>query len=132
MFGIKNKKSVPMVTIWDKAPHFPTPAQPSVIYHEDELYMGLDTLNNDEYSVVLFLNVIEYIIQPFANESLGKHKYYKYGLEQYQFNIINNSPKVEEWALLKPKHWVITFGDETHDVLSEKCIVLGENIKAKS
>ncbi|MES9970196.1 MAG: hypothetical protein ABW092_09195 [Candidatus Thiodiazotropha sp.] len=127
MFGSNEK---PTVTIWEEVPSFPTWAYPSVYYNGSDVLVCFETRDEGKYSIVFFEGVIEYLIQLFTDESLGGHECSKYGLNSYEFNIVNSSPKLEKWRVLKPKHWVITFKDETLDVISKECRILEAILEA--
>lgn len=117
---------------WSDAPHFPTWAHPSAYYNGSDLLLCFEAAEENSYSVVVFSGVIEYIVQPFTDETLGYHPFYKYGLKQYEFNVINFSPKTEKWASLKAIHYVITFKDETHDLIARGCEVILQTVSAKT
>lgn len=130
MFGKSPQKI--SITKWNEAPHFPTWAHPSAYYNGSDLLLCFEAAEEDSYTVVMFSGVIEFIVQPFTDESLGHHPLYKYGLKKYEFNIINFSPKTEKWTSLKAMHYVITFKDETHDLVARDCKVILESVLAKS
>lgn len=132
--------SEPKVEEWNGAPQMDTGApMPSLAVREDGLYVAyaLSGLGSG-YAVVRFSNVLQHIFGYPNDEALGEHPLYKVGLAFYAFNEIKNSPYVRELATrngrafpgseeryLKWRHWIVTFHDETLEVIGEDIEFLG-------
>ncbi|MBD9417514.1 hypothetical protein IB234_23360 [Pseudomonas sp. PDM16] len=118
--------------IWSDAPQFPSWADPSFYSDSGDLYMCFEAHTEETFTTVRFEGLIEMSIQPFTEENLGSHEFYKFGLKQYEFNILKNSSKISYWKALNPTHWVITFQDRTIDVIAKECVIIAKAIPAKS
>ena len=92
----------------------------------------------EEYAVVQFNNVLQHTFGYPNDEALGMHPLYKFGLAFYAFNEVINSPYVADIAnrndkqfpgskerYLKFRHWVVTFHDETLEVVGLSAKVIG-------
>ena len=92
----------------------------------------------EDYAVVRFDGVIQYTFGYPNDEALGGHPLYPAGLEVYAFNEVVNSPYVHELGLRnavcfpgtemlyqKLRHWIVTFHDETLEVIGNDVSFLG-------
>ena len=90
------------------------------------------------YAVVSFSGVLQHTFGYPNEDVLSEHPLYSLGLEAYAFNEIANSPYVGELAArnarafpeskaryLKHKHWIVTFHDETLEVVANAVEFLG-------
>jgi len=117
-------------TVLFDAPTFPTWAHPATHYSGSDLYMCFETHEDNVYSIVLFGGVIEYRIQPLTDESIWKHQYFAAGLKSFEFHLLTNSPLAQPWP--GSEHWVITFKDETHDVVAKSYAVISKGVHSSS
>ena len=94
--------------------------------------------NLENYAVVQFSNVLQHTFGYPNDEALGMHPLYQSGLTFYAFNEVLNSPYVADLAnrnekqfpgskdhYLKFRHWIVTFHDETLEVIGLSAKVIG-------
>lgn len=124
----------PRVTIWSEAPKLALPESPSLLVDSRSILLAYETAGTkkDTYAVVRFTDVIDHRLSPINDEGLGKHAYAKFGLEWYSFNEVSDSKEVLEWAVLRARHWVVTFKDVTLDVLAAEASVVARDLSATS
>jgi hypothetical protein len=83
----------------------------------------------DLYCALLkFGGVSEHYIGPPNDEALHLHPLYKHGLGAYDFFEIHGSPK----AIGPLHHWIITFHDETVEVVAENAHVLSRRVPGEN
>jgi hypothetical protein len=121
-----------IVSIIEDMPRFPTHAHPSIAYNGSDAWIAFEAQKQGTFSVVVAENVFEYHIQPINDEGLNKHPLCSAGLRAWEFHLIENSLKTKEWKVLNQKHWIITFKDETHDIVAKELKIIEHSISAKS
>lgn len=101
--------------------------------------------DQDEYAVVKFEGVLQHTFGYPNDEALSVHPLYDKGLVFYAFNEVLVSPYVAELARRNEaifpgskflyetrRHWIVTFHDETLEVIGNTAVVLGQKIAASS
>ena len=91
-----------------------------------------------EFAVVKFADVLQHIFGYPNDEALGGHPLYELGLTFYAFNVVKDSPYIDELnkrnASMFPgnntmygdySHWVVTFHDDTLEVVARTVEVAG-------
>src|SRR4051812_3214030 len=120
-------EAIPHITTWSPAPKYCIPNDPALLADSRNLWLAYPTMaepRGEMYAVVRFDHVIGHRLWPVNDEGIGKHPYCKFGLKWYTFNEVIDSPEAIEWKALSARHWVITFKDNTLDVLAESAVVL--------
>lgn len=133
-------KSDPKVVEWSDAPQMDTGAPiPSIVLREEGLYVAYAVSGQgQDYAIVRFRGVLQHTFGYPNDEALGQHPLFKIGLKFYAFNEVVASPYVEDLAkrnekafpgragrILERRHWVVTFHDETLEVIGEVVEFLG-------
>jgi hypothetical protein len=59
------------------------------------------------------------------DEALQGHSLYRFGLKPYGFFVVENSPH-RPGIYSRFQHWIITFHDETLEVIAMRGIVIGQ------
>jgi hypothetical protein len=125
--------SAPKASIWMAAPEPGIPDVPALLCDSDNLWLAyvVAPSTDERFAVVRFSRVIDHRLSPINDEGLGEHPYAKAGLQWYSFNELTGSEEVNRWAALRARHWVVTFKDNTLDVVAEKAEVVIASIQAK-
>lgn len=133
-------KSSPKIVEWTDTPQMDTGAPcPAIALREDGLYVAYSVAQReDEYAIVRFGGVLQHVFGYPNDEALGQHPLYEAGLKFYAFNAVIDSPHVRELAernerafagsrvrFLERRHWVVTFHDETLEVVGMSIEFLG-------
>nr|WP_320131523.1 hypothetical protein [uncultured Holophaga sp.] len=108
--------------ICNQAPLIGIPEPPAVFSDTRDLLVSYESDSESDFVIVRFEHCIEHRLTPINDEGLGKHPYSKSGLDFYSFHEIVNSPEAEPWKALKIKHFVLTFKDNTLDVLAQSFV----------
>jgi hypothetical protein len=135
----------PKITQWLDAPVPASYDSPVLHITERELFISylvapvaLLVDDQEECAVVKFDGVSVFTYGYPNDEALPGHPLIGFGLEYYSFNVIENSPRIEEMkkqnAVCFPdsgrlwnnrKHFVVTFQDETLEVVCNEISFLG-------
>lgn len=128
----------PKVTIWQDAPKLALSDGPAILCDSNNLwlsYLIASSLPN-RYAVIRFMDVIDHRLSPINDEGIGEHPYAEAGLEWYSFNEITDSAETIKWSVLTAgliaRHWVITFKDNTLDVIARGAEVVTADRQATS
>src|SRR6478672_1219838 len=108
--------SQPHVTTWSEAPELAIPEPPALLSNSSDLWLAYETTaepRGEIYAVVRFRHVIDHRLSPINDEGIREHAYAAAGLKWYTFNEVVGSAEAARWRALKPRHWVITFKDNT-------------------
>jgi hypothetical protein len=87
---------------------------------------------DDLVAVVQFDGVIDHHLSPINDEGLGKHTYARAGLRFYSFNELSGSEESSRWSALNARHWVVSFKDNTLDVVARSAEVVRTGVSARS
>lgn len=82
------------------------------------------------YAIVQFMDVFDHRLSPINDEGMQSHPYAKAGLQFYAFNEIRGSSETMKWSALRARHWVVTFQDNTLDVVAVGAKVVAREIEA--
>jgi hypothetical protein len=130
----------PKADEWHGAPQMDLGApMPSISLREDGLYVAYALSGVcGEYAVVRFTGVHQHTFGYPNDEALGVHPLYRAGLQFYAFNEVKDSPYIQELAArnsqvfpesaeryLRWRHWIVTFHDETLEVIGDDVEFLG-------
>ena len=86
-----------------------------------------------EYFAVLeFTDVKRFFMGPPSDESLYDHHLHKLGVDYYSFNKLETSPELSDPDNNEYCHWVVTFHDETLQVIAKNATVKSRRIDAGS
>lgn len=98
----------------------------------------------EEFAIVKFSGVLQHVFGYPNDEALGGHPYYKLGLHFYAFNVISDSPYLDELGKRNVQvfvgsdsifrglvHWIIPFHDETLEVIGRSAEFAGR-VEAKN
>jgi hypothetical protein len=77
-------------------------------------------------AVLRFDGVVSHHLGPPSAEKLYKHPLHSFGLEFYQFHEAFNTPALTEHK--GKRHWIITFHDETLEVIADQATVVERDI----
>ena len=132
------------ISEWSGAPQMDTGApMPSIVVDDRELYVGYivrdsESVDGASYAVVRFSGVSQHTFGYPNDEALDGHPLYTFGLAFYAFNEIANSPCLKELAarnakshpgseprFLRRKHWIVSFHDETLEVIGDSVEFIG-------
>lgn len=147
MFGL----SKPALIEWTEPPQMETGApEPAIIADDNGLLVAYrvrdDNVQGPEelFGRVFFETVLQSKFGYPNDEVLAGHPLYKYGLGAYAFYKITNSPWIAELQKMNsvhPKHsggwasqyghWIVTFHDETLEVIGQSARTLS-SVRSKS
>jgi hypothetical protein len=128
------KNNVPTASIWSEAPVPGIPEPPALITESNRLWLAYYRAADDQgaIAVVRFTDLIDHRLSPINDEGLGSHPYAGAGLQFYSFNELSGSPETLRWSGLKGRHWVITFKDNTLDVIATSGDVMVRSMASSS
>ena len=137
-------KPVPVIERWTDPPNMDPGAPRPELYFSRDLYCTYYLPDDGNYSgneqivVLRFSGVLHFSLGHPNDEALHGHPLYQSGLEPYGFFRILNSPLIVEiearnavhkhhrpGIYSKFTHWIVTFHDETLEVVSRDASVLG-------
>ena len=132
------------ISEWSGAPQMDTGApMPGIALHDRALYVSYivrdsEHVGGESYAVVRFSGVSQHTFGYPNDEALAGHPLFSAGLSFYAFNEVANSPYLQELAarnarthpgseprLLKRKHWIVSFHDETLEVVGDAVEFMG-------
>jgi hypothetical protein len=137
------------VSEWKGAPQMETGApMPTIIADGRNLFVAYFVASSanaasdeDSYAVIRFSGVLQHTFGYPNEDAMAHHPLYKRGLQAYAFNEITHSPHVNAIAernsaiftnskshILSCKHWIVTFHDETLEVVGDKAECLGTTL----
>src|SRR5579862_4967114 len=126
--------SAAKATIWKDPPELATPESPALFYDasKNDLWLAYAVARSSplRYAVVRFTEVIDHRLSPINDEGIGKHPYCGAGLRFYTFNELTASAETKQWAELRARHWVVTFKDNTLDVIAGGAEVMARDLEA--
>ena len=124
--------SKPAASIWTAAPELGIPEPPALVAESDRLWLAYFRATDDAVAVVRFSGVIDHRLSPINDEGLGRHPYARAGLQFYSFNELMHTEETLRWSVLGARHWVITFKDNTLDVVAKSAEVVQQAMAATS
>jgi hypothetical protein len=126
--------SSPQSIVWKDAPEFTVPDTKALLWDSGDLWLCYAMAHNSplRYAIVQFPDVIDHRLSPINDEGIGKHPYAKAGLQFYAFNEITRSRETIEWSVLRARHWVVTFKDDTLDVVASGAKIVATDLQASS
>ncbi|NKF24502.1 hypothetical protein [Solimonas marina] len=127
------------VVEWLAAPQMTIGApMPAIYWSDSRLFVAYETPNRNEYSVVVFEGVLQHTFGYPNDEALAGHPLYGVGLQLYAFNEVLGSPQVRDLTARNTaifpgahnpfhgvRHWLVSFHDETLEVLGKSVSHLG-------
>jgi len=116
---------------WTEAPRIRIPEGPSLLSDQDALWLSYET-EPEIHAVVKFQRLIDFRLSPINDEGLGRHPYSASGLVWYTFHEILNSAENLRWHHCGARHWVISFKDNTLDVVATDVSILSHATPAPS
>jgi hypothetical protein len=119
-------------SIWSIAPEPAIPEPPAIVSDSYNLWLAYYHSPGERIAVVRFSGLVDHRLSPINDEGLGQHPYAKFGLKFYSFNELTGSVEIQRWSSLGVRHWVITFKDNTLDVLARTGEVLVSSMSAPS
>jgi hypothetical protein len=127
----------PKVSIWKDAPELAIPDVPALICDSNNLWLCYAVAHSapKSHAIIQFTEVIDHRLSPINDEGLGKHPYCKAGLQFYAFNEIVDSKETIEWSVpnvLIARHWIITFKDNTLDVIARGARIVAKDLHTNS
>jgi hypothetical protein len=121
-------------TVWKDAPELATPESPALFYdaNANDLWLAYAVARTSplKFAVVHFTGVIDHRLSPINAEGIGKHRYAQSGLAFYSFNELKETEETKQWAVLNARHWVVTFQDNTLDVIAGDAQVMARDLEA--
>jgi hypothetical protein len=128
--------SLPQSFIWKDAPQLSIPDLPAIFCDWRGLWLcyatALSPSDSARYAIIQFIDVIDHRLSPINDEGIGQHPYFNAGLQCYAFNEITGSVETLKWAVLKARHWAVTFKDNTLDVVARDAKVVAIDLQASS
>lgn len=122
----------PKSSIWPDAPTPAIPEPPALASDSDTLWLAYFDAIDGAITVIHFDSVIDHHLSPINDEGMGQHAYAKAGLQFYAFNELVQTDETQRWSALKARHWVVTFKDNTLDVVAAKAEVVVASMNAAS
>ena len=119
-------------SIWSDAPDPGIPEPPALVAASDQLWLAYFTAEDDKVAVVRFFGLIEHWLSSINDEGLGRHPYARAGLQFYSFNELVGSEETLRWSASRARHWVITFKDNTLDVVATSAEIVESGMVATS
>ncbi len=122
--------NVAVATEWAEAPEVGIPEPPALFSDTRDLWLAYEVApsSSNRYAIVKFGQVIDHRLWPINDEGIGKHPYATAGLKFYSFHEIYQSREVLMWAALNARHWVVTFKDNTLDVVAENVAIVATDL----
>lgn len=121
-----------ITSIWSLPPELGIPEPPTLLAESDNLWLAYFRAADDAIAVVRFTGVIDHHLSPINDEGLGRHPYARVGLQFYSFNELTGSQETLRWSGLRARHWVITFKDNTLDVVAHSGEVITSSMSSSS
>src|SRR5262245_44767281 len=122
--------STPRASVWTEAPEPGIPESPALIADSDSLWVAYCRAADHGVAVVQFWGVIDHRLSPINDEGLGRHPYARAGLKFYTFHEVVGSAEADRWSSLGARHWVVTFKDNTLDVVARSAEVFVSSVSA--
>ena len=119
-------------TIWTLAPELGIPESPALLVESSTLWLAYFEPLNQSVAVVRFTGLIDHRLAPIGDEGLGRHPYVSSGLQPYSFNELIGSEETIRWKWSGAKHWIVTFKDETLDVVARDGEVVASGLAVAS
>jgi hypothetical protein len=126
-------------SVWEEPPQMCCGApMPAVLTTELDLYFAyiISGLGEERYAVVKFHSPMQHIFGYPNDEAFGGHPLSNLNIQHYAFNVIDNSPYINELSQRNSvcfpgtnynfKHWVVPLHDETLEVICDKASYVGE------
>ena len=119
----------PRAVIWTDAPEVGIPEWPALVTNCDDLLLAYEVApcGSRTYAVVRFSGLVDHRLSPINDEGLGQHPYVQSGLQFYSFHEVEASPEALRW---NARHWVVTFKDQTLDVVAADVAIVRREIRA--
>ena len=137
--------SVPKLERWTEPPAMDTGSPRPELYYSNGLYCtyylpDFVSADKEQIAVLRFEGVLHFSMGHPNDEGLQGHSLYEHGLTQYDFFFVLNSPLIAEietrnsvhmWhrpgIYSQFKHSIVTFHDETLEVVSKRASFLGSS-----
>ncbi len=133
-----------LITIWLDPPPMDTGAPMPAVYSDETgltcaYFVGAKHHRSGSTALLHFEGVLYYAMGYPNDEALDAHPLYEHGLKHYGFHLISESPLIADLdrrnRMHEPhvvgryqkdfRHWVVTFHDETLEVVGRSARVLG-------
>ncbi len=92
-----------------------TVRNPAIFDSGRDVWLAYETHGSS--AILGFSDVIQFTRTPDNVDQIAK---YSFKVEYYQFNEYPDAPLVQKWQALNPRFWIISFHDETVEILFEK------------
>ncbi|MEX3772934.1 hypothetical protein [Pseudomonas sp. MYb118] len=115
-------------SIWAVAPELGIPESPALLVESGNLWLAYFQALNESLAIVRFSGLIDHRLMPIGDEGLGRHPYVLAGLQPYSFNELIGSEETVSRPYSNARHWVITFKDETLDVIARTGEVMASGL----
>lgn len=119
-------------SIWAVAPAPGIPESPALLVESGNLWLAYFEPGNECLAVVRFTGLIDHRLVPIGDEGLGRHPYVLSGLQPYSFNELIGSEETIGRPYSGARHWVVTFKDETLDVIARTGEVIASGLTLTS
>jgi hypothetical protein len=119
-------------SIWAVAPALGIPESPALLVESGNLWLAYFQALNESLAVVRFTGLIDHRLMPIGDEGLGRHPYVLAGLQPYSFNELIGSEETVSRPYSSARHWVVTFKDETLDVIARTGEVIASGLTLAS
>jgi hypothetical protein len=119
-------------SIWAVAPALGIPESPALLVESGNLWLAYFQALNESLAVVRFTGLIDHRLMPIGDEGLGRHPYGLAGLQPYSFNELIGSEETVSRPYSSARHWVVTFKDETLDVIARTGEVIASGLTLAS
>jgi hypothetical protein len=121
-------------------PGSPSPAVRSDAHGLFCAYHTTESASDAGTAVLRFEHVLQYRFGYPNDEALHGHRLFKFGLKHYGFYVVEHSPLIAEidnqnrvhsayrpGMYAKFEHWIITFHDETLEVIALHAVIAGHS-----
>ncbi len=134
----------PVITLWVEPPEMDSGAPKPAVYSDATglictYVTGVRHQEPGATAMLRFEGVLYYYMGYPNDEALQAHPLYKYGLKHYHFHLVSDSPLIEELDKrnrvhrqhvvgsyrCRFRHWILTFHDETLEVIARSAVVVG-------
>lgn len=119
-------------SIWAVAPELGIPESPALLVESGNLWLAYFQALNESLAIVRFTGLIDHRLMPIGDEGLGRHPYVLAGLQPYSFNELIGSEETVSRPYSSARHWVVTFKDETLDVIARTGEVMASGLACAS
>lgn len=123
--------SVTVIQPPENLPDIGTVENPVTFYDGEDVFVAYEVSHRrgGGVAVVAFKGIIDFRITPMTSEGLRQCRY---PIKAWRFSEIHNAAEINQWKVLKPRYWFVSFNDVTLEILFEDVTLMLHDTKATS